>query len=144
MPVRYLNSSVFRWPSRAEVEAALRPWVEAQAAQHPEVLRLGCFGSFARGDWGVGSDLDLVAVVDSSEKPFQRRSVDWDLNSLPVQADLLVYTQEEWERLQKEGGRFAGTLAAEGLWLFSRPADAPARGTIRGTSTTSTDFADCP
>ena len=144
MPVRSLNSAVFKWPDREAVLAAARAWAGSLSLCDPSVRSVFCVGSCARGDWGVGSDLDLVAVVDSSEKPFQRRSVDWDLNSLPVQADLLVYPQEEWERLQKEGGRFAGTLAAEGLWLFSRPANAPARGNIRGTSTTSTDFADCP
>jgi len=106
------------------VQSALDAWAEVAAAQHPELLRLGCFGSFARGDWGMGSDLDLVAVIDSNDKPFERRSVDWDLNGLPVPADLLVYTREEWERLQQDGGRFAETMAGETTWLFFRPAHA--------------------
>jgi predicted nucleotidyltransferase len=46
------------------VEAALREWTREQARLHPELLRLGYFGSYARGDWGVGSDLDLFALVD--------------------------------------------------------------------------------
>jgi hypothetical protein len=104
------------------VARALEAWTEAAVSQHPELLRLGCFGSFARGDWGMGSDLDLVAVVDSCDKPFERRSVDWDLGGLPVPADLLVYTREEWERLQQQGGRFAHTVTHEATWLFSRPA----------------------
>ncbi len=122
MPVRSLSSSVFAWPRRAEVAGALGTWMKTAATRHPELLRLGCFGSFVRGDWGVGSDLDLMAIVDSSEKPFERRSVDWDLNGLPVPAELLVYTQGEWERLQHEGGRFADTVSRETVWLFSRPA----------------------
>ena len=121
MPVRSLSSSVLVWPSRAEVAGVLPAWASAAAARHPELVRLGCFGSFARGDWGVGSDLDLVAVVESSDKPFERRAAAWDLNGLPVPAELLVYTQEEWERLQREGGRFAATLAREAIWLYSRP-----------------------
>jgi predicted nucleotidyltransferase len=104
------------------VASSLAAWAETSAAQHPELLRLGCFGSFARGDWGVGSDLDLVAVVEQSDKPLERRSVDWDLTGLPVPADLLIFTQEEWERLQAEGGRFARTVTREAMWLFSRPA----------------------
>ena len=124
MPVRSLSSSVLRWPKRADVAHALVAWTETAIAQHPELLRLGCFGSFARGDWGVGSDLDLVALVERSDKPFERRSVDWDLTGLPVPADLLVYTREEWERLQAEGGRFARTVAREAMWLFPRPANA--------------------
>ena len=112
---------MFAWPSRAEVAGVLPAWASAMAARHPELVRLGCFGSFARGDWGVGSDLDLAAVVDSSDKPFERRGADWDLNGLPVPAELLVYTQEEWERLQREGGRFAVTLAREANWVYARP-----------------------
>ena len=43
----------------------------------------GCFGSFARGDWGVGSDLDLVAVVRRAERPFIERARDWPLDEAP-------------------------------------------------------------
>jgi predicted nucleotidyltransferase len=39
---------------------------------HPEVVRVGYFGSYARGDWGVGSDLDLIIIVDRSDEPFAR------------------------------------------------------------------------
>ena len=35
------------------------------AASNPEKIVL--FGSYARGDWGVGSDLDLVIILDSSD-----------------------------------------------------------------------------
>ena len=67
MPVRSLNSSVFKWPDHATVDKAVRSWAQAEAKRHPELQRLGYFGSYARGDWGVGSDLDLVAVVDVDE-----------------------------------------------------------------------------
>jgi predicted nucleotidyltransferase len=53
-------------------------------------VAVGYFGSYARGDWGVGSDLDLVVIVEASAEPFERRAV-------PV--DLLVYTRAEWTRL---------------------------------------------
>jgi uncharacterized protein len=122
MPVRSLNSSVLKWPSRADVDVALRAWATEAATLHPELVRLGVYGSFARGDWGVGSDIDLVAVVESSGQPFERRSAGWDLNGLPVQAEVLVYTRDEWERLQREGGRFAATLAREAIWIVGSPA----------------------
>ncbi|MDO8665500.1 MAG: nucleotidyltransferase domain-containing protein [Gemmatimonadales bacterium] len=57
------------------------------------------FGSYARGDWGVGSDLDVVMIVDDSPEPFERRAARWDATRLPVPADVLVYTRAEWERL---------------------------------------------
>jgi predicted nucleotidyltransferase len=83
-------------------------------------VRLGCFGSYARGDAGVGSDLDPVAVVDSTDRPFLERPRDWSTERLPVPTELLVYTTEEWDRLQHDGGRFARTLATEASWVFDR------------------------
>jgi hypothetical protein len=99
------------------VERQVADWAVREGARHPGLLRLGYFGSYARGDSGVGSDLDLVAVVESSSEPFERRAVGWDLGNLPVPAELLVYTRQEWERLQDEGGRFARMLQQEARWL---------------------------
>lgn len=121
MPLRSLSSSVLRWPSVPEVRAAAATWASDEAPRHAGLLRLGIFGSYGRGDAGVGSDLDLVAVVESSAQPFHSRALAWDLLRLPVPAEILVYTAAEWDRLQAGGSRFARTLAAETLWLFERP-----------------------
>jgi uncharacterized protein len=117
MPVKSLNSSVLKWPDRKSVEKALRLWAKKEARKHAGLLRLGYFGSYARGDWGVGSDLDLVAITAASSQPFERRNLSWDLHDLPVPADLLVYTEEEWTRLQEERGHFALTLNRETIWV---------------------------
>ena len=118
MPVRSLNSSVLKWPDRDQVDRAVRGWADREAKQ---LLRLGYFGSYARGDWGVGSDLDIIALVARTSDPFERRSLQWNLNTLPVPAELLVYTADEWSRLQKEDTRFARVLRREVIWVFSRP-----------------------
>jgi hypothetical protein len=86
----------------------------------PDLLRLGYFGSFAGTAWGVGSDLDLVAVVRDSTLPFARRAIEWDLTPLPVSADLLVYTESEWLRLTGSGGRFGRALAEDVVWIVGR------------------------
>jgi uncharacterized protein len=117
MPVRSLNSSVFKWPNRSQVDKAVREWAADEVTRHPGVIKLGYFGSYARGDWGVGSDLDLVAVVERSDEPFERRSLQWNVNALPVPAELLVYTLSEWKALQDRAGRFACTLAREAVWV---------------------------
>jgi predicted nucleotidyltransferase len=117
MPVRSLRSSVLKWPDRQAVERAVTAWASRERRRHPGLIRLGCFGSYARGDAGVGSDLDLVAVVESAEEPFERRALAWDLSQLPVPAEILIYTRDEWQRLQREGGRFARTLQREARWL---------------------------
>ena len=118
MPVRSLSSSVLVWPDRAQVDQAVRAWVAETTGRHPKLLRLGYFGSYARGDWGVGSDLDLVAIVEKASERFERRSLRWDLSAFPVPAELLVYTEDEWRRLQAEGGRFARVLAREAVWVY--------------------------
>jgi hypothetical protein len=41
--------------------------------------------------------------------------VEWDTTGLPVPADLLVYTWEEWQALV---GRFRDTLEREAVWLY--------------------------
>ena len=118
MPVRSLHSSVLRWPDRVTVDAAARRWAAGEADHRPDLVRLGYFGSYARGDWGVGSDLDLVAVVNVAERPFFERGRDWDLAGLPVPAEILVYTRREWDDTVARGDRFAGVMSGEVVWIF--------------------------
>lgn len=105
MPVRSLTSSVLIWPNKEQVLQALREWAEKAKAENPNLLQVGYFGSYARGDWGVGSDLDVVLILTESDLPFERRASHFDLTSLPVPVDVLVYTQAEWEKLiaRREG-----------------------------------------
>ncbi len=117
MPVKSSNSSVLVWPTRAQVASALQRWAAELVRQRGDLTRLGYFGSFAASRWGVGSDIDLVAVVCDSHLPFERRGVEWDLTPLPVPADLLVYTEAEWRKLVATGGRFGKMLAREVVWI---------------------------
>ncbi|MGD8975124.1 MAG: nucleotidyltransferase domain-containing protein [Desulfobacterales bacterium] len=100
----------------------MRSWTIEQVQQRPEIVRLGYFGSYARGDWGVGSDLDLIAVVNETLESFERRSINWDLNGLPVSAEIIVYSLTEWEELEKKATKFARMLKSEVVWTFSKQA----------------------
>src|SRR6266516_1120095 len=73
MPVRSLNSRVLRWPNADVVIGAARNWATALGRARKDVIRIGYIGSYARGDWGVGSDLDLVIVTDEANAPFHER-----------------------------------------------------------------------
>lgn len=117
MPVRSLSSSILKWPDAQAVDQAVRRWAEQMARRRKEVLRIGYFGSYARGDWGVGSDLDLIIVVQCSDLPWERRSIEWDTSMLPVPADVLVYTEQEWDALNPEK-RFHRTLLQEVIWVY--------------------------
>lgn len=118
MPVRSLTSSVVTWPDARAVDAALREWARRAAAAGRDVRRMGYFGSYARGDWGVGSDVDVIVIVRASDQPFPRRAAAWDLTALPVPADVLVYTEEEWAALPS-GSRFVQTIAREAIWVYT-------------------------
>lgn len=118
MPVRFLNSSVLKWPNAGTVDRAIRSWTAEQIEQRPEIVRLGYFGSYARGDWCVGSDLDLIAVVKEANEPFERRSAMWNLNPLPVPAEILVYTLSEWKSLSCRDDKFARMLHKEVIWTY--------------------------
>ncbi len=75
---------------------ALKRWAREAAGKHPEILRVGYTGSLCRGDWGVGSDVDVVVVAKRKDRDLHRRLF-FSLLSLPVPADLLLYTEEDFD-----------------------------------------------
>lgn len=119
MPVRSLNSPVLKWPDAQTVVQAVKGWAETVTRDRPEVVRIGFFGSYARGDWGVGSDLDLIIIVADSRQPFELRPSGFNTLELPVPADVLVYTQEEWQAM-KPARRFFRELEQEAVWVYTR------------------------
>ena len=86
-----------------------------RVASRPRVRAVGLFGSLVDGPWGVGSDVDLVVVVDASDEPVTRRALAFPTDGLPVPADVLVYTDSEWA---------AGPRIGQVRWL-SGSADRP-------------------
>lgn len=116
MPVRSLSSSVLRWPSHDEVHAAFLRWAGELRAKHRSLIAAGYFGSYADGNWGVGSDLDIVLIVPSDRRPFERRALEIDTSSLPVPVDLLVYTKVEFDERRSRGDRFARVMSDAVVW----------------------------
>ena len=106
------------WPNRAVVDRAVRDWARRQGVRCPHLMRVGYFGSYARDTWGVGSDVDLVLIVSHAQRPWAERGAQWPLEALPVPAQAVVYTADEWERMQREGGRFARDLAHDTVWVY--------------------------
>ena len=117
MPVRSLSSSVLKWPDGDSVRAAARKWALDLLAKNHRVKQVGFIGSYATGREGVGSDLDLVVVLDGSLFPFERRRALVDTSTLPVPADLLIYTEGELREILGRGDRFAKELREHGVWF---------------------------
>ncbi len=121
MPVRSLNSVVFKWPNREQVISAARRWASDLRREDPEVESILCIGSYARNDWGVGSDLDVIVLLsDTSLSPVQRHARYYP-QGLPVPADLWVYTRPEWEDLSTQAPHLWRRLQREMLDLASEP-----------------------
>jgi predicted nucleotidyltransferase len=82
---------------------------------HSNITHIGYFGSYARGDWGVGSDIDLVVILRDADEPFEHRAMKLDTSPLPVPADVLVYTEGEWETLKQRES--FGNVVREVIWI---------------------------
>jgi hypothetical protein len=120
MPVRLLTSSVLKWPSRSDVLEALERWAQGVMHADRNVLAIGHFGSYARSMHGVGSDLDIVIIIKEARSPFVRRGAEWDTSSLPVAADVIAYTENEWNALDPTN-RFHSMLNNETRWIKRQP-----------------------
>ncbi|KXG75839.1 hypothetical protein AN618_17490 [Fervidicola ferrireducens] len=118
MPVRSSNSSVLKWPDKEAVVSSLLKWIEEVKQNRDDILKIGYFGSYARGDWGVGSDLDVIFVLKGSDVSFFKRSLNWDTDEIPVPVDLLVYTEEEYEEMKKANSKFYKELEKEAVWIY--------------------------
>jgi len=94
-----LPSAGIVWIDRARVIDEARAIARQLRDRHPEVRRVVLIGSFARGDAGPRSDLDLVVFVDSTPVlPRDRPAHYAPASARPV--DLVVYTHEEVERMR--------------------------------------------
>ena len=77
------------------------------------------FGSQARGDGGVDSDLDILAIVPHSSVSRYRRAVTarHELSHFNVPMDILVLTRQEWDKELKAPSSLASTVVREGIAL---------------------------
>jgi hypothetical protein len=108
---------VLRWPSAEQVLEQAERWAERQHHLNPELLAVGVFGSYGRGDAGVGSDLDLVLILRECSEPIWQRLRHWQTGSLPLACDLLVYSLREWQTLPQWNPRLAAVLRQDTRWL---------------------------
>jgi uncharacterized protein len=108
---------IFRALSRERVLEELHSWAAQQRRAHPEILRVGLFGSYAKGSFAPGSDIDLLLLVkESAERRWFMRSAVFDTTRLSVGADLFVYTEAEAKRMQETSSWFRHILK-EIVWI---------------------------
>lgn len=105
---------------RRALEESLARLVALLSAD-PTVRRIILFGSYARGRADLRTDLDLI-VVQESDRGFLDRMAEISrrVGPLPVDADILVYTPQEWERVRETP--FGRMVLKEGRVLYEKVA----------------------
>ncbi len=97
---------------------AAQAWVRQLRRDHPEVVRVGYFGSYARGDYVPGSDFDVLLELAKSEVPKWRdRAPAYKPDRFPVGIEMFAYTSDELGRMRAAGAAFIQTIDAEIHWL---------------------------
>ena len=85
--------------------------------------RIILFGSFARGDFNEGSDVDLIVVCSWEQDFLDRIKVLLDLNRFGLPLEPVGYTEEELEKMLAEGNRFITEVLTTGKVIYRRQKD---------------------
>ena len=78
------------------------------------------FGSFARGDYHKGSDLDLVIVGEFKERFIDRIGKIIELNDSDLEIEAMVYTEEEFQKMIQERRPFIEQVLEEGIVVYEK------------------------
>jgi predicted nucleotidyltransferase len=84
------------------------------------VERAIVFGSWARGEQDVSSDLDLVLVEETASPFTERGRAHMPLFDMGVGVDLIVYTPGEYARLLEDGNPLVARVEREGVVVYAR------------------------
>jgi predicted nucleotidyltransferase len=118
MPVGSSNSVRHDAAPKGQVVTAAREWVARLREGHPEVLRVGYFGSYARDDYVPGSDLDVLIELSASDKDkWVDRVADYRPSGFPVAVDVFPYTSAELDRMRRDRAAFLDAILGEIVWL---------------------------
>jgi predicted nucleotidyltransferase len=103
-------------PSLDEVRRRVREYAAGTG-----VTRAIVFGSFARGDADLASDLDVILIEPTSRPFLERGLAHLPLFRIGVGVDLLVYTPEEYDRLRADGHPLIERAEREGITVYAQP-----------------------
>jgi predicted nucleotidyltransferase len=116
----FSRSAVHTFADRGRALALARDAAARLAAACPAVTRVLLFGSYARDDYTLKSDLDLLIVLSRSDTVRAARVTEF-LAHLPVYPiDVFPYTEEELQSAALAGDPFVTRALREGMEVFRR------------------------
>ncbi len=106
---QYLDGVKILSVDENSLRESLKKIADKIKAEHPKVKEIILFGSFSKRDFTPYSDMDLAIIVDKTDKKFIERSDDYldYFTGFPFDANLVVYTSEEIDRMVRSGSSFA-------------------------------------
>ncbi len=121
MPSRSSNSAGATYLDREGRIENVRDAARRAAARLPSIRRVLLFGSLRTGDATVGSDADILVVMEPGEHANPRDRIPEVLRAmspLPCPVDLFVVTPDELQRALDENAPLARTAVTTGLDLL--------------------------
>ena len=112
-----MSSVVIKSVDITAVRCAIDAYAQRLLEARPDVDEIIVFGSFTKGTYSPGSDVDLLVILGHSEKPFKERIPDLLPGAFPVGLDLMPYTRAEIEARQ-DSPFFSDILASH--WRYRR------------------------
>jgi predicted nucleotidyltransferase len=94
----------------------VKEYSEKLKKNHPEVEKVGLFGSYATDEYGPASDVDLLIILKSCSKRFIDRIPDFLPHEIDVGCDCFPYTIDEINRMKNEGNPWILHVIEEAIW----------------------------
>jgi len=111
------NSVKVVFADKANVVRQLKDYAKSIKRMHPEVERVGYFGSYATDTYGPASDVDLLIILRRSDRRFLDRIPDFIPDNLSICCDVFPYTSEEIKKMQGQNNPWIRHVLGEAVWL---------------------------
>jgi uncharacterized protein len=115
-----LPSVKVTFTNREQILKALENLIQEWTQQHPELEQVILFGSFARGDYFPGSDVDVLLILENSAQPLLNRIRKFLPTHFPVDIDIFPYTRDEIERVKRDPHSLVVQALSEGKQMYPR------------------------
>ena len=89
-----------------------------QIVEHSHPQKIILFGSYAYGTATVDSDVDLLVMMDTEEKPLHVAARIAAAVDHPFPLDIIVFTPSDWAASLKRKGIFATEVMTKGIVLY--------------------------